>query len=226
MEKVINLLARRNREKRLFNIADIRSLTNYICKYYNIPLEGVKESPNRQILLSYYIDTNQILLNPDKIKNSSDVILNNYQLLYLLLRELRHCIQYHYSLESDNMDAKIYLYCFDWITSGNRIKSEIYRLYYDYFPSEMNANITATLFILYFAKLLGDSRIVNIFLNNFENRLDIMSSNNTSVLLKKLFGELELKNILESLDEYEKFLNGLLEDSYERNNIKQMLLLS
>jgi len=217
MDYVLNLLKECRVKGTILTKEQILSLTEYLKNFFNIDVE-VQFSREIKTHMCYVLETNTIMIDYDRL-DSINPIKSNYHIVFSLLHELRHVMQYKYTLNHDDALADYYRACFEYLRNQNIISRIFYRKNHDYFVIEINANIVAAYYLIFICNKLDDP----IYEMEYRNRLDMELSiidNPTSDLVKScLIGEEEVD------DSYQAFFNGLIKNKEERKNQKDLLLM-
>lgn len=220
MNNIIELVKARNTNNELFSMNDIKNIINILASDFSIRLEKIVNKKNKYIMslslrdLEFVVDYHQLIKN-------EDIIYTNYLILFAICHELRHYLQLFNDL---GIVGSIYDECFKYINSSLILKTAFYSRFHDYFPVEMNANIVGLLYVMYIQKVLGDQVYFNIFKNTLLEVLKKVEDHDALDVLSSILGD-DYVEILNGMNEYELFINGLLRDNSKRDKMLQMILL-
>lgn len=220
MNKIIELVDIRNKEYKLLDMLDIKFIVDKLSSDFDIDITNIINKTNKYIM-SLSLKNLELTVDYEKIKEKSDTKYNNYLIVFAIVHELRHYLQLK---NNSGALSVIYQKCFQYINSTFLFKNAFYSCFHDYFPVEMNANIVGLLYVLYIQKVLNDRVYYEVFKNTLFDLLDKIETKEAQDVLFSLFGD-DYTKILEGLDEYDLFINGLLKDKLEREKMLKRILL-
>lgn len=223
MDEILDIMLFKNKTTSSFTPNDIREIINIIARMYNVSIDGTFFSKKYKSLMHYDSDSNMIVVNYGKILQINPLIYRNYYILFLIAHEIRHAVQYSYSLGSDDVVSKIYLDCFDYIGKKTILSNIFYASNHDDFPIEINADLTAFIFVIYVAFKLDDINYYKRFLEMYYKRINKCTKSSYDVL-KCLCGD-DVFKYFNFLDEYSLFINGLLRNNEVATNVASSLIL-
>lgn len=220
MNNVIRILRKRKEDGKLLDLDDIKNIVKLLSIYFDIKITRVTNKNNKYIM-SLNLNNLELIVDYKKIPNKKGVTYTNYMIVFLLIHELRH-----YAQLTNNSDSSIMLYqeCMNYISSSSLLKNAFYSRFHDYFPTEINANIVGLLYIMYIQKELNDYEYYNLskaFLIDLFNNLKTETFQD---VLSSIFDS-DYKIVLDTLDEYTLFINGLLENKDEEMKVLENILL-
>lgn len=221
MNEIINIVRNSNHKGSVLSIEEIRKIIFILATIYQVEINGVDVKKGQNTSIFYNADSNVIVIDPEKFYSNNMLVFSNYKILFSLVHEMRHAIQYIDSLLKDDSISKIYLSCFDFIGKNNTLSKVFYSVNHDAFPIEINSDIVAYLFVIYVANLLGDTIHAQIFSNMLLDRIDSINNSNYDVLTCISDGDTILE--LSLIDEYTLFINGLLRDKDKCKNFIKSL---
>ncbi len=217
MEDVINLIKIRNGCNKLFSMQDIIMVVNYLTGDLGIKIRRIHNKHNKYIM-SLSLEDLDLIVDYEKIKTYQDPREANYLVIFCIVHELRHYMQL------DTKEMTLYQGCFSYINSKSLFKNAFYARFHDYFPIEINANMVAFLYVMYIQRRLGANYYYNLFEDKLNRMLNEINSKELSDVFVSLFGS-DYKDVLNDMDEYDLFINGLLIDEVRREEMLKRILL-
>ncbi len=217
MEEIVSIIKRRNNSYENLKFVDIIKIVEILSKIYDVYIDDVVFESDKNYLICYDSDKNIICVDYNEFFSSGELIYNNYMMLFGLVHEIRHALQYRSALCNDDIISKIYLDCFADLSKSTILSEAFYSRNHDFFPIEVNADIVAYLFIIHVAYMIGDYKQVNMFKNMLNIRIRNISMENYD-LVKCLSGK-DIEKHLKEIDDYNLFINGLLRDEEKAGDI-------
>lgn len=220
MNNIIELINKRNKEYKLLNMLDIKYIINELANTFELKIEKITEKKSKYAM-SLSLKDLELVVDYEKLKINKNILSTNYLIFFAIVHELRHCCQ----LKQDfGKIGYIYQECFNYMNSSSFIKIAFYSLFHEYFPVEINADIVAYIYVLYVQKRLGDQIHYNIFKKMLLNLVNEAEIDKKYEVIACILGD-DYLEMLNELDEYTLFINGLISDKDKNMKILDKILL-